>query len=113
MAGTGNGHGELLRLHGGAIIEDILKRAKPAKEQRLPQLFVFPNPTADVLQVRLPEYHGEMAIIHDVQGRITKRIPVKKDASLLLTSVGDLPPGLYWFSIPQSGKQLSSSFVVK
>lgn len=85
----------------------------PTEEPTLPlaglKLEIWPNPTADLLQIRAPEAGGTLSLF-DVHGRLLKR--GQFEGTQFVISVSDYKPGVYWAECVSSKGRSLEKFIV-
>ncbi|MEM6269446.1 MAG: T9SS type A sorting domain-containing protein [Bacteroidota bacterium] len=107
---NGSGHGELLRVHGGVLMEDNLKMYPTALEEASSRLTVYPNPVAEALNITWSEDSSAQIRIFDLQGRTFATNTLQPGETNYTLATGTLPPGQYWLRLQTKDKVLSKSF---
>lgn len=78
------------------------------------QIQVFPNPTAGMLNVTLPEDLGKCdLVLSDLSGKVLQRIHTEENAKSELIEMRNLSEGIYMLRIEQDGTTLRNIKVVK
>ena len=89
------------------------KSKTSAKEPNIQEVKLFPNPSQDVLRVRLPSREGEVVItLTDLMGRqvLQHRQPNAQEVSL---PVQELAPGLYHVKVQQAERQTLRNLLIE
>lgn len=75
----------------------------------LPQISLYPNPAADVVQIELAEVKGQVEIsVHNLAGKEVKHATARGE-QLYQLNCGDLPNGLYVLMLRQNDLVLYST----
>jgi len=101
-----NGKKQFYRIKIKAITGQIdYSNIQQLQNDKATEILVFPNPTTDVLNLRLNSMFDKMTIqILNSSGQLVKRLEVSTANQLISIPVQNLVPGQYWLHL-QSGDQ--------
>lgn len=99
---TGSGYGELARIKGIMVLEDILKKPFSDIESTREGIKVFPNPSEGRLNIELPGDHQGIVRLYNISGQMVSEQRFESTDSQLQLDFEGMSSGRYWLQFPGS-----------
>ena len=79
------------------------------------QMFLYPNPATDILNIRFNQTIGNDAVIliSDIQGRLLGQQATGQNAELLQIDLDGLSDGIYFVTVKTEQSVLTEKFIVQ
>lgn len=113
---VGSGYGELARIKGIMVLEDILKKPFSQLETTNSGIQVYPNPigmASSQLNVTLPNGHLGMARLYNLTGQLMIEQQFESGQASLSMNLSGLSAGRYSLQVPGDGLNYSVVVEVK
>jgi hypothetical protein len=110
---TGSGYGEIARVRGLVVIDDLLKKPLQEAKTANSEPVIYPNPTQGNLNIDFPGHGPGTAQLYSFSGQLVLEKRWSNDLTTVAMNVEHLPAGQYWMRVSTEGTSWSKAVQIR